>query len=62
MGIGWYTPHKLGTDLRMFIRRMKRLQEINKVTGRAQLPEYLSDEDPRVIEAAKIKLEEPKNK
>lgn len=62
MGIGWYTPHELGTGLRAFIRRMKRLQEINEVTGRTQLPEYLSDEDPRVIEAARIKLEEPKNK
>lgn len=45
-------------ELDMFIRRSEILPVIREITDPAELPEYLSDEDPRVIEAAKLKLDE----
>lgn len=41
-----------------YIRRTEILPVIREITDPAELPEYLSDEDPRVIEAAKRKLDE----
>ena len=41
-----------------YIRRTEILPVIRKITDLAELPEYLSDEDPRVIEAATRKLDE----
>lgn len=45
-------------ELDMYIRRSEILLVIRETTDPAELPEYLSDEDPRVIEAAKLKLDE----
>lgn len=52
---GW---PELKPELDMFIRRMERLQEIGEIIDLAELPEYLSDEDLRVAEAAIVKLEQ----
>ena len=49
---------RCGYDLGLFVRRMRSLLEIQKITDLAELPEYLSDEDSRVTEAAKLKLDE----
>lgn len=45
-------------ELDMYIRRAEILPVIRVITDPAELPEYLSDEDPRVIEFAKLKLDE----
>jgi hypothetical protein len=45
-------------DLDKFIRRMHSLREIPKIIDPVELPEYLSDVDFRVREAAKLKLDE----
>lgn len=52
---GW---HELKPELDMFIRCMERLKMIQEITDLTELPEYLSDEDPRVVEAAILKLEQ----
>jgi len=49
---------ELKPDLDKFIRRAELLTIIQEITDLAELPEYLSDEDLRVIEAAKLKLDE----
>lgn len=52
LAIGWPTP-----VLDMVMRRLEKIREIHKITDPAELPEYLSDEDPRVAEVAKVKLD-----
>lgn len=41
-----------------YIRRSEILPVIREITDLAELPEYLSDEDPHVIAAATRKLDE----
>lgn len=45
-------------ELDRYVLRMEKMSQIDKMTNPAGLPEYLSDEDPTVVEAAKVKLEE----
>jgi len=45
-------------DADKFIRRMHSLREIPEITDPAELPEYLSDTDLSVVEAAELKLRE----
>lgn len=52
------TWQDLKPDLDMFLRRHDRLQELCRITDSSKLPEYLTDEDPLVVEAAKRKLDE----
>ena len=53
LAVGWPTP-----VLDMVIRRMEKIYEIQKIIDLAELPEYLSDEDSRVVEIAAIRLEQ----
>lgn len=48
----------VSSELKMHIRRMKLLDTIRAMTDPAKLPEYLSHEDPYVIEGAVRKLKE----
>lgn len=45
-------------EVRMRTRRIRLLDIIQEVTDISELPEYLSDEDSNVIDAAKLKLKE----
>lgn len=47
-----------GTELRARTRHIRLLDAIQEITDPAELPEYLSDEDSRVTDAAKLKLSE----
>lgn len=49
---------RCGYDLDLFIRRMRSLIKIQEITDLVDLPEYLANGDSRVIEAAKLKLDE----
>ena len=48
----------VSSELKRHIRCMTLLNAIREITDPAKLPEYLSDEDPRVLEEAKLKLNE----
>jgi len=50
--------HEPLPELDYYIRCMVKLSSVQKVTDIAKLPEYLSDEDLDVREAATVKLEE----
>ncbi len=60
VGIGFGDFLTPGTthDGRRHIDKLIRLNRIWRITDPAELPEYLTDEDPDVVEAAKRKLKE----
>ncbi len=44
--------------IEMYLHRIKLLDTIQEITDPAELPEYLTDEDPVVVEIAATRLEE----
>lgn len=55
---GVHNDLKPWPEIEMYLRRIKLLDIIQEITDPAELPEYLTDEDPGVVEIAARRLEQ----
>jgi len=55
---GVHDDQNMWPEIEMYARRIKLLDIIQEITDIAELPEYLTDEDHRVMEMAATRLDQ----